>query len=464
MGANMVRRLLAGSDVFTTNLVSRRRQRYGLTYDEVAALNPRLVYLAFSGYGEEGPERDRLGFDFTAFWARSGMLEAMTEPGSPPPSPPGSTGDHATAEDLAQEVFLRVYRAREGYRPTAKFSTWVHTIANNVASDLRQRSYRRREHGVPTSASVSSSAIGLDQMAVAASGLMPARVADRSELRAVVQEAIAIFGVFPHLAPLIEARDVRAGYDAMEVLHGVSIEVGPAEMVTLIGPNGAGKSTTFNMVNGQLRADSGSIRLNGAELVGLKPREIWKLGVGRTFQIAETFSSLSVQENVQMALIARHGRVWRFIRPARALFRDQAEALLAAEAAGVQPEANVAVTGTNGKTSTVDFVRQLAMANRIAAASIGTLGTTAGVEMISAGRLYADDTNANSADGYTVFNLKASHAWQAGKGRVTVYARVDNLTDQKYVGSVIVNQSSSQFYEPASGVNYTVGLSLMAPL
>jgi iron complex outermembrane receptor protein len=98
------------------------------------------------------------------------------------------------------------------------------------------------------------------------------------------------------------------------------------------------------------------------------------------------------------------------------------------------------------------------------APKVRTLGTTAGVEMISAGRLYAKDDNSASADGYTVLNLKASHAWQAGKGRVTTYARVDNVTDQKYVGSVIVNQSSSQFYEPAPGVNYTVGLSLMVPL
>ena len=98
------------------------------------------------------------------------------------------------------------------------------------------------------------------------------------------------------------------------------------------------------------------------------------------------------------------------------------------------------------------------------APKVRTLGTTAGVEMISAGRLYADDTNNNSADGYTVLNLKASHAWRMGKGRLTGYARVDNVTDQKYVGSVIVNQSSQQFYEPAPGVNYTVGLSLMVPL
>jgi RNA polymerase sigma-70 factor (ECF subfamily) len=101
------------------------------------------------------------------------------------------TGDHATAEDLAQEVFLRVYRARASYRPTAKFTTWIHTIANNVSSDLRQRAYRRLERGVPVTAAASSSAIGLDHLAVAASGLMPTRLADRGELQAVVQEAIA---------------------------------------------------------------------------------------------------------------------------------------------------------------------------------------------------------------------------------------------------------------------------------
>ena len=101
------------------------------------------------------------------------------------------TGDHATAEDLAQEVFLRVYRARGSYQPTAKFITWIHTIAGNVASDLRQRAYRRKEHGVTPSVSASASTIGLDQLAVAASGLMPARMADRGELRAVVRDAIA---------------------------------------------------------------------------------------------------------------------------------------------------------------------------------------------------------------------------------------------------------------------------------
>lgn len=112
-------------------------------------------------------------------------------------------GDHATAEDLAQEVFLRVFRARATYKPTAKFTTWVHTIANNVASDLKQRAYRRRERGVPASASASSSAIGLDQLAIAASGLLPARQADRTEVCQMVQEAIAALSERQRMALLL---------------------------------------------------------------------------------------------------------------------------------------------------------------------------------------------------------------------------------------------------------------------
>ena len=113
------------------------------------------------------------------------------------------TGDHATAEDLAQEVFLRVYRARERYEPTAKFTTWVHTIATNVARDLAQRHYKRKEKGVPMSAAASQSGIGLDQLAIAASGLMPARQAARGELQTAVQAAIAGLGERQRMALLL---------------------------------------------------------------------------------------------------------------------------------------------------------------------------------------------------------------------------------------------------------------------
>src|SRR5205085_190282 len=78
--------------------------------------------------------------------------------------------------------------------------------------------------------------------------------------------------------------------------------------LAIIGPNGAGKSTIFNMVGGQLRPDSGRVMLADQDITGLAPRRIWRLGVGRTFQVAQTFVSMTVAENVQMALISRHGR------------------------------------------------------------------------------------------------------------------------------------------------------------
>lgn len=90
------------------------------------------------------------------------------------------------------------------------------------------------------------------------------------------------------------------------------------------------------------------------------------------------------------------------------------------------------------------------------------LGSQVGVEFTQAGRLYANDTNTASADGYATLNLKMSHGWSLGSGNhLTGYARIDNLTDERYVGSVIVNQALSQFYEPAPGRSWTLGLRLV---
>jgi branched-chain amino acid transport system ATP-binding protein len=81
----------------------------------------------------------------------------------------------------------------------------------------------------------------------------------------------------------------------------VSFEVAAGEMVALIGPNGAGKSTCFNVLNGQVQPDSGEIFLNNKNISNFPARDIWRLGVGRTFQIAATFGSLTVRENVAVA-------------------------------------------------------------------------------------------------------------------------------------------------------------------
>jgi len=117
---------------------------------------------------------------------------------------------------------MRVYRARERYRPTAKFTTWVHTIANNVCSDLKQRAYRRRERGVPHAVSASSSAIGLDQLAVAASGLLPARAADRGEMQDLVRQAVAGLSDRQRMAVLL-AKFEQCSYEEIAAAMGLSV-------------------------------------------------------------------------------------------------------------------------------------------------------------------------------------------------------------------------------------------------
>ena len=129
-------------------------------------------------------------------------------------------------------------------------------------------------------------------------------------------------------SPLLEVDNLGKSFGGVKAVDGITFELPAGELLALIGPNGAGKSTTFNMVNGQLQPDQGSIRFNGQELVGRKPREIWRMGVGRTFQIAETFASLTVVENVQMALLSHDGRLFSMWRRAADHKRDEALGLL----------------------------------------------------------------------------------------------------------------------------------------
>lgn len=117
-------------------------------------------------------------------------------------------------------------------------------------------------------------------------------------------------------------------FGGVRAVNDVSFDLDRGEMVAIIGPNGAGKSTCFNMLNGQLRAHAGSIRLDGKELVGLKPRHIWRLGVGRTFQVAETYGSMTVSENVQMVLMSKRNRLFNGWIRAASLYREEAMSLL----------------------------------------------------------------------------------------------------------------------------------------
>jgi branched-chain amino acid transport system ATP-binding protein len=127
---------------------------------------------------------------------------------------------------------------------------------------------------------------------------------------------------------LLTVQGLGKTFGGNKAVDGISFQVARGELLALIGPNGAGKSTTFNMVNGQLKADAGHITLDGAPLTGLKPRQIWQRGVGRTFQIAETFASLTVVENVQMALLSADGQLFKLWRRASAHKRREALDLL----------------------------------------------------------------------------------------------------------------------------------------
>lgn len=127
---------------------------------------------------------------------------------------------------------------------------------------------------------------------------------------------------------LLSVRNLTKRFGGNIAVQGISFDLQPGELLALIGPNGAGKSTTFNMVGGQLPASSGSVVFDGTEVLGMPSRRIAHMGIGRTFQIAATFASLSVIENVQMALLSQHRKVYAFWRSAVGRFRDEAWELL----------------------------------------------------------------------------------------------------------------------------------------
>ena len=127
---------------------------------------------------------------------------------------------------------------------------------------------------------------------------------------------------------VLAVRALSKAFGGVQAVDDVSFDIGPGEFLAMIGPNGAGKSTCFNMINGQLAPDSGAILLADKNIAGLAPRDIWRLGVGRTFQVAATFGSMTVAENVQMALMSYTRDIYRLWHPAADLHRERALALL----------------------------------------------------------------------------------------------------------------------------------------
>jgi branched-chain amino acid transport system ATP-binding protein len=110
----------------------------------------------------------------------------------------------------------------------------------------------------------------------------------------------------------LELRDLRKSFGKTEIIRGTSMRVERGERVAVIGPNGAGKSTLFNLISGRFGVSSGDILLNGERINGLKPYEINRRGLARSFQITHVFPRLSVFENLRCALLYPMGHRYSF--------------------------------------------------------------------------------------------------------------------------------------------------------
>jgi branched-chain amino acid transport system ATP-binding protein len=127
---------------------------------------------------------------------------------------------------------------------------------------------------------------------------------------------------------LLSVKGLSKSYGGVHAVRGVSFELNSGEILALIGPNGAGKSTCFDMLNGQTVPTSGRINLLGRDTSGMMPREIWRLGVGRTFQITATFPTMTVRENIQVALVSYRAQLYNLWHSTPRFNRAEANSLL----------------------------------------------------------------------------------------------------------------------------------------
>ena len=130
-------------------------------------------------------------------------------------------------------------------------------------------------------------------------------------------------------APLLVVDALTKSFGGVVALRDVSFGVAPGEVVALFGPNGAGKTTCFNVIHGELVPDRGDARLAGRSIRGLAPHAIAHLGVGRTFQVAATFASMTVRESLALALAAHDGRDGAVLTGKLGIASQRIEALLA---------------------------------------------------------------------------------------------------------------------------------------
>ncbi len=139
----------------------------------------------------------------------------------------------------------------------------------------------------------------------------------------------------------LELKDVRKSFGKSEIIRGASLQVPKGERFAVIGPNGAGKSTLFNLISGRFPITSGDILLNGQSITALRPFEINRLGLSRSFQITNIFHRLSVYENLRCAVLWSLGYKYSFWHRLNGLkdAHERAEAVL--EQIGLKRRRNI---------------------------------------------------------------------------------------------------------------------------
>ncbi len=130
------------------------------------------------------------------------------------------------------------------------------------------------------------------------------------------------------MAKVLEVQKLCKSFGGVEAVKNLSFELVEGQLLAMIGPNGAGKSTCFNLINGQLKPDYGSVVVMGHRINGYQPWQVWSLGVGRTFQITSTFASMTVLENIKLALLSFHRRTKSLFARVRNLYSDESMELL----------------------------------------------------------------------------------------------------------------------------------------
>jgi branched-chain amino acid transport system ATP-binding protein len=144
-------------------------------------------------------------------------------------------------------------------------------------------------------------------------------------------------------APAVDVRDLSKVFGGLRAVDGVSFAVTPGERRALIGPNGAGKTTLFHCITGTLRATSGQVKLHGHDVTRDPEYRRTKLGMGRTFQITNVFTDLTLSENMALAIMGTDNRKWVLSRPLSAFpaVRDQVLSGLSAVGLGERAEHQV---------------------------------------------------------------------------------------------------------------------------